>query len=362
MESLLDSQIVVLAAVAGVLAVLIGIGVGRWSARRRLAAAVADWQQRLTLAEGARQDADQEVERLAIRVSELDAAAEQARDRAVDTEGAAATGAHRLAEEQQRVAALSAELEALEARNGELLEQIETWRDEVGHLQREQLTAEEHLDRLASDLVASRDRAAELEAGLERAGHGEKAAAQSAAEGAAEAADLRDEVVRLRRVKLEFQQWMQGVAATEEELAHARQRLTEATREDATLRDEIERRDQRIAELEREAEASRMAAAEATTAKTRPVGEPPELLAAPQGRPDDLQRIRGIGRVLHRTLNQLGIHHFRQIAAWTEAEIEWIASHINTFPDRIRRDRWTEQAAALRDSGRRGGFGEPGER
>lgn len=355
MESPLDSQIVVLAAAAGVLAVLIGIGVGRWSARRRLAAAVADWQQRLTLAEGARQEADQEVERLATRVSDLDAAAEQARDRAVDTEGAAATGAHRLAEEQQRVAALSAELELLEARNGELLEQIETWRDEVGHLQREQLTAEEHLDRLASDLTASRDRAAELETALVRADRGEKAAAQSAAE----AADLRDEVVRLRRVKLEFQQWMQGVAATEEELAHSRQRLTEATREDATLRDEIERRDQRIAELEREAEASRMAAAEATPAKTRPVGEPPELLAAPQGRPDDLQRIRGIGRVLHRTLNQLGIHHFRQIADWTEAEIEWIASHINTFPDRIRRDRWTEQAAELRDSGRRGGLGEP---
>jgi predicted flap endonuclease-1-like 5' DNA nuclease len=78
----------------------------------------------------------------------------------------------------------------------------------------------------------------------------------------------------------------------------------------------------------------------------RPVG-----LAAPRnGVPDDLQRIRGIGRRIEQRLNGLGIYHFGQIAAWTPAEMRWIAQQL-AFPDRIEWDDWIGQAIILAAGG-----------
>ncbi|NNF16820.1 MAG: hypothetical protein HKN70_08725, partial [Gammaproteobacteria bacterium] len=62
---------------------------------------------------------------------------------------------------------------------------------------------------------------------------------------------------------------------------------------------------------------------------------------------DNLQKIRGIGPVMARTLNELGIYRFEQLAALGTEDITWIASNINTFPGRIERDQWVVQAAML---------------
>ncbi|MEM8977320.1 MAG: hypothetical protein AAGD43_35170, partial [Pseudomonadota bacterium] len=62
---------------------------------------------------------------------------------------------------------------------------------------------------------------------------------------------------------------------------------------------------------------------------------------------DDLKRIKGVGPVMERTMNELGIYHFRQVARLDAAGIEWVSANIETFPDRIRRDRWVEQAHEL---------------
>lgn len=81
-------------------------------------------------------------------------------------------------------------------------------------------------------------------------------------------------------------------------------------------------------------------------AMARPVG-----LAAPRnGVPDDLQRIRGIGRRIEHRLNRFGIFHFGQIAAWTPAEMRWVADRL-AFPDRIQRDDWIGQAIVLAAGG-----------
>jgi predicted flap endonuclease-1-like 5' DNA nuclease len=80
----------------------------------------------------------------------------------------------------------------------------------------------------------------------------------------------------------------------------------------------------------------------------------PVALAAPRnGVPDDLQRIRGVGRRIEQRLNVLGIYHFGQIAAWTPAEIRWVA-HQLAFPDRIERDDWVGQAIVLAAGGSTG--------
>lgn len=73
----------------------------------------------------------------------------------------------------------------------------------------------------------------------------------------------------------------------------------------------------------------------------------PAGLSAPRGGvPDNLQRIKGIGRRNEELLNGLGIYHFGQIAAWTPGEVEWIGRYL-AFPDRIARDDWVGQATLL---------------
>ncbi len=77
----------------------------------------------------------------------------------------------------------------------------------------------------------------------------------------------------------------------------------------------------------------------------------PAGLAAPRnGVPDNLQRIRGIGEKNELRLNKLGIFHFGQIAAWTPAEVRWIAQQL-AFPERIERDDWVGQAIVLASGG-----------
>jgi len=62
---------------------------------------------------------------------------------------------------------------------------------------------------------------------------------------------------------------------------------------------------------------------------------------------NDLTQISGIGPVIQRKLNELGIFSFQQIAELTPDMVDHIARSIKFFPDRIGRDNWIGQAAAL---------------
>ncbi|HOV03174.1 MAG TPA: NADH-quinone oxidoreductase subunit NuoE [Kaistiaceae bacterium] len=96
-----------------------------------------------------------------------------------------------------------------------------------------------------------------------------------------------------------------------------------------------------IAELPRDASAED---------KANAVGSRPGGLAAPEGEADDLKRIRGIGKVNEAKLADLGIFHFRQIAAWTRAEIRWVGTYL-AFAGRIDREDWVGQAKVLAEGG-----------
>jgi predicted flap endonuclease-1-like 5' DNA nuclease len=76
---------------------------------------------------------------------------------------------------------------------------------------------------------------------------------------------------------------------------------------------------------------------------------PPPLLDGP-GAPDDLKLIVGVGPVLERMLHQLGVGSYRQIARWSEREIDDFDARLAEFPGRIRRDGWVTQARALHAS------------
>jgi len=73
----------------------------------------------------------------------------------------------------------------------------------------------------------------------------------------------------------------------------------------------------------------------------------PQVLTAPRnGEKDNLSRIKGIGMKLEESLNNIGIYHFDQIAAWTTENITW-ADETLGFPGRADRENWVEQAKLL---------------
>jgi predicted flap endonuclease-1-like 5' DNA nuclease len=74
---------------------------------------------------------------------------------------------------------------------------------------------------------------------------------------------------------------------------------------------------------------------------------PGGLLREPPREADRLQAISGIGPVIERVLNELGIYRFGQLARLTPDDIEWLASRIGWFPQRIQRDDWVGQARRL---------------
>lgn len=75
-------------------------------------------------------------------------------------------------------------------------------------------------------------------------------------------------------------------------------------------------------------------------------GAPPQGLAAPEGEPDDLQQISGIGPGIEKILHELGIYHFRQIAEFTPDNVAWVNQRLR-FKGRIEREDWIGQARRL---------------
>jgi predicted flap endonuclease-1-like 5' DNA nuclease len=81
-------------------------------------------------------------------------------------------------------------------------------------------------------------------------------------------------------------------------------------------------------------------------------GERPKNLldAARDGKPDDLELIRGIGPAIAADLNRLGLWHFDQIAALRDAEIRY-ACAFSGVPARGTSDNWREDADILANGG-----------
>jgi predicted flap endonuclease-1-like 5' DNA nuclease len=98
-----------------------------------------------------------------------------------------------------------------------------------------------------------------------------------------------------------------------------------------------------------------LAAARAEAARYRQLvvdfetNAPPTLLGGP-GSPDDLKLIVGVGPMLERMLQQLGVTTYRQIARWSERDIDEYDAKLPEFPGRIRRDEWVTQARELHQS------------
>lgn len=68
------------------------------------------------------------------------------------------------------------------------------------------------------------------------------------------------------------------------------------------------------------------------------------LTHAALGKPDDLQRIKGVAGVLERMLHGIGVYYFWQIAEWTPEDVAHVDRQLTAFKGRILRDHWVRQS------------------
>lgn len=246
---------------------------------------------------------------------------------------------------------LKPKLETAEARAANLTKEIEEDQAEIGRL-REQLEATRR------EVNEEREKfgALEGEVGSVR----EKEAALATALN-----DVSNRDAEIERLKSQLSSAQEGAGADGGAAGELQANLDRVQAELDSLRTQhadcvsnSDAQKARIAELEAQLAASSQADAsapvEAAAAPAAPTESPAEappkpdwLLDAPDGEADDLKRIKGVGPVMERTLNELGIYHFRQVAKLDDAGIEWVSANIATFPDRIRRDEWAKQAHDL---------------
>lgn len=81
-------------------------------------------------------------------------------------------------------------------------------------------------------------------------------------------------------------------------------------------------------------------------------GRPPDgAMAATAGAsPDDLTRVKGIGKVIEKKLHELGIMNLHQLAQLQPEEVHRINAAIE-FPGRVEREHWVEQARTMTGRG-----------
>jgi len=74
------------------------------------------------------------------------------------------------------------------------------------------------------------------------------------------------------------------------------------------------------------------------------------VVVADKNRPrDNLKMIKGIGPAIEKTLNEVGICHFDQLAEMSEYDIDRVAHRLKGFRSRIYREDWIGQARDLHD-------------
>jgi NADH-quinone oxidoreductase subunit E len=94
--------------------------------------------------------------------------------------------------------------------------------------------------------------------------------------------------------------------------------------------------------------ASARRVAQAKVTRVQPEDSKPQLLKKPRTTgADDLKLIWGVGPKLEKMLNNMGVWHFDQIAAWTKAELKWVDDRLEGFKGRAARDEWVKQAKKL---------------
>ena len=156
--------------------------------------------------------------------------------------------------------------------------------------------------------------------------------------------NLDSRTLKLEAVSTQRDVLRSRVEKTERELERKSEELEKLHRQHESLRSLVALRADRIRELEHTLTQKTTALAE----RDRTIADlTAKLKAQKPVVADDLTRIRGIGPKFAKKLGALGITSFRQIAAWTEADIDRFADELGTRAKRIKSAGWRESAAEL---------------
>jgi predicted flap endonuclease-1-like 5' DNA nuclease len=157
-------------------------------------------------------------------------------------------------------------------------------------------------------------------------------------------------IERYRQRNAEAEELEQQLAAAQERIdslehmAGSEQTRVEPVDPDA-LGDDMDASNEPIEESD--AEDTDFAAAEDSSGETDAADDDHDLEDQPSR--DDLKLIKGVGPAIEKTLNELGISRFDQIAQMSEYDIDRVAHRLKGFRSRIYREDWIGQARDLYD-------------
>lgn len=174
-----------------------------------------------------------------------------------------------------------------------------------------------------------KQRVGELETRVDEEDRGRRLALEERDEARKSAGSVRDDAS------------VQGVSPKDWEEAQQQLRLFE--REILKLNDELKAARTEVSKI-RESSERKLSATGEEAANVSKV--PTETANGSEMAADDLTRIKGIGVVIARKLNEAGVNRFQQIAEWTDEEVETFSERLS-FKGRVTRDRWREQACQL---------------
>jgi predicted flap endonuclease-1-like 5' DNA nuclease len=160
---------------------------------------------------------------------------------------------------------------------------------------------------------------------------------------------LRAQLLRDEQLLHERDERIGGLQHQIQALEAQQQDLAAQVKTQGDKQEEITRLRKRLVEVQAALRIKTDGGAMAPHQKTRQNGSQLSLhmeqaKAAKDGQKDDLSKIHGIGPVFARTLNKMGLHTFVQIARWKSEDIDKVAKKLYTAPDRIKRDKWIDEA------------------
>jgi len=122
-------------------------------------------------------------------------------------------------------------------------------------------------------------------------------------------------------------------------------RLRDYEHTTTALHQKINEQDQQIAKREQQITDLKHRLRETTSTPTITKHSNPQVIAPTRlfqlsSEKDDLKKIKGIGPVMEKTLNSLGITSYKQICELTRDDVNKVSAAIATFPNRIERDDW----------------------
>ncbi len=210
-------------------------------------------------------------------------------------------------------------------------------RREIESLRAAKAALHETRARLDLELKESQERETRLQKEVLRLADERPAAAKPAARGSA-VVDAKTKLASLKQLLQTLEERMAALRA-EEDVWRQQEAASQGKGGDRRALARARRKLERV-----ETESARLAREHAALAGQAAFLE--NALSTTVEQPDDLTRVSGIKEVTARHLREHGIRSLRQIAAWTEADLD-AAGALLAVKHRPRREHWVEQARRL---------------